>query len=137
MTEPEPKVDFTQIDFPSDELTVKVLRKAFPDGFDVDVAKDSLSLSDDRAYVRRTMDDGLGGFIDVERMVAERAFKVALGQSVTGDPNISNKHELIDILVHRYKQFGLARGEHEALTMLRRIETQAEAQARQYPGRSR
>ncbi len=137
MTETEPKIDFTQIEFPSDKLTVGMLRKAYPQGFDVDMPRDVGAYNELRDdYDRRSLDDILGtGLIDVERLVAERAFKVALGQSVKGDSRLSNKDELVDCLTHVYKHDGLARGEHEALAMIRRIEVQAEAQARQYEGR--
>jgi alpha-D-ribose 1-methylphosphonate 5-triphosphate synthase subunit PhnI len=142
MTEPEPKIDLTKIAFPSDKLTVKMLRTACPEGFDVDCPKDSLALADrkDRGYYdRRSFDEFLGmGLIDIERLVAERAFKVSLGQSIQGDGRLSNRDELIDCLVGEYKDYyGLARGEHEALAMIRNIEAQAEDQARQHPGRPR
>jgi alpha-D-ribose 1-methylphosphonate 5-triphosphate synthase subunit PhnI len=142
MTESEPKIDFTQINFPSDKLTVRMLRTACPEGFDVDCPQDSLALagSNDRGYYdRRSFDEFLGmGLIDIERLVAERAFKVFLGQSIQGDERLSNRDELISCLVTEYKDYyGLARGEHEALAMIRGIEAQADAQARQHPGRPR
>lgn len=133
MTDTTPKIDFTKIDFPSDRITVKILRQVHPTATDVDVPIDSIApLGDPRSYRRHTLDDPLGcGIIDLERQIAERAFKIALGQSVKGS-NLSNIDEMVDNISDEYKKYGLARGEHEISAMIRRIETQAEAQARQH-----
>jgi hypothetical protein len=137
MTATEPTVDFTQIEFPSDKLTVKMLREAWPDAFDMD-RLDELGRAPYRRYKRHAIDSILGeSMIDLERMVAERAFKVALGQSVDNDSRISDKDDLIDGLAATYTRTGLARGEHEVMAMIRRIEVQAEAQARQHGSRGR
>ena len=140
MTESTPQIDFTRIEFPSDRLTIKMLRTAWPEGFDVDMPKGIGAYSEERAheYDRRSLDDFLGtGIIDAERRLAERAFKMARGQSVDEDRRLKKKDELVGFLSEEYKTSGLARGEHEAAAMLRRIEVQAEAQAREYPGRPR
>jgi hypothetical protein len=137
MSESEPKIDFTKIVFPSDKVTVKMVRQAWPGAIDVD-RSEPLGRAPHRVYLRHSLDNVLGDdLIDPERMLAERAFKVARGQSVTNDQRISNKNELIDTVAHSYVRYGLARGKNEAKAMIRQIELQAEAQARQYPGRPR
>ncbi len=137
MTDTEPKIDFTQIEFPSDKLTIKMLRQVWPDATDVDRWRDT-GRAPHRVYVRHSLDNVLGdGIIDLERLIAERAFKVALGQPVKDNPAISNKDELIECVSNTYLKYGLSRGEHETAQMIRRIEAQAEAQARQHGGHIR
>ncbi|MDE2508636.1 MAG: hypothetical protein KGM43_15605 [Planctomycetota bacterium] len=133
MTEIEPSIDFTRIEFPSDKITVKMIRQAWPDTVDVE-REQSWSRAPHRRYVRHSLDAVLGeGVIDPERMLAERAFKVALGQPVKDDL-FQSRDELIDSLGSAYLDFGLARGEHEVAALVRRFEAQAEAQARQRSG---
>ncbi len=133
MTDTEPAIDFTTIEFPSDKITVKMIRQVWPDAVDVERVQ-STSRAPHRRFVRHSLDAVLGeGVIDPERQLAERAFKVALGQAVK-DQIFQGRDDLIDSLASAYLDYGLARGEHEAAALVRRIEAQAEAQARQRGG---
>jgi hypothetical protein len=65
------------------------------------------------------------------------AFKAALGQSVQDDHRMGGREMIFENLSGDYVMLRLARGEHEAQEMLRGIEAQAAAQARQHGGRPR
>jgi hypothetical protein len=138
MTDTEPKIDLAAIDYPSDRLTVKMMRQYMPHAFDVEPRPDwDRLVTESRSRFRRmSMDNVLAHFIDAERQVAESAFKKALGQPVEGFSDIM-REETFEVLSSDYIKFGLARGEHEAQEMLRGIEKQAEAQARQHGGQPR
>lgn len=142
MPDPEPSIDFTQIEFPSDGLTVKDMRKAIPNGFD-------LPLPEQNAHNavgwlrRRSLESVLGGTIDTEREIAALAFYAALGR----EPPPKNKGESLErklgprwqaaeALIGDYQILGLASGEHQGEEMIRKIEAQAAAQAQRFLGSS-
>jgi hypothetical protein len=138
MTATEPQIDFTRIEFPTDKLTIKDLRKTDPEAFDVEPAKkpgrpDHLW---PRPLHRMSLDTLLAATLDSERILAEMAFKTALGQPVkiTG---MGDREVIFENLGSDYVSLGVAGGEHEAHEMLRGIEAQAVAQARQHGGRPR
>jgi hypothetical protein len=138
MTDTEPKIDFAAIDYPTDKLTVKQLRQRTPHAFDVEPRPEwgTYIVTDNRSRFRRmTMDNVLGHVVDSERQLAEWAFKKALGQPVPDWDLSSERDTTMDNLSSEYIKWGLARGEHEANEMLRGIEAQATAQARQHGGR--
>ena len=123
------KINFTTINFPSDNITVKMLRQAWPDATDVELGE--IGTVGERGYRRRAIDDVLGcAIIDAERHLAELAFRTKFGQSRKSMP-VFNKDDIVEALGKEYERFGLARGKHEIATMIRRIESQAEAQASQ------
>lgn len=132
MVESEPEIDFKRIEFPSDKLTVKMIRDAWPAAFDVET---SSGYAPRRPYVRHSLDYVLEP-LDVERMVAERAFKAALGKSFQHNDPLYDRDELVGFVTGHYVKFKLARGKHEATEMIRGIEGQAEAQAREHGTRT-
>ena len=129
---PLPKIDFTQIAFPSDVITLKMVRQACPEATDIDIPEQLKAI--DRTYSRRSLDDVLGtGLMDLERELAERAFRTVFGQPVESGP-LNDRRDLIDLLVIEYVRYGLARGRHSAAALAHQIEAQAVAQARQHGG---
>jgi hypothetical protein len=138
MTDVEPQIDFAAIDYPSDKLTVKMLRNRNPHAFDIEPRQEwgPYRVTESRSrFPRMSMDDVLGHAVDSERQLAEWAFKQALGQPIDLEFWREKREETWEVLSTEYVKWGLARGEHEAHEMLRRIEAQAEAQARQHGGR--
>ena len=137
MSTPAATIDLTQIEFPTDKLTVKVLRRAYPEGFDVEPPPDRVVMPFRRPLHRMSLDNVLSSIVNSERILAEMAFKAAMGQSVEGDDRQGGREIIIEDLGNDYIRLGLARGEHEAREMMGSIESQAAAQARQRGGRPR
>jgi hypothetical protein len=138
MTDTEPKIDLTTINYPTDKLTVGMMRKRCPTAFDVEPETGTYTAGGHRPLHRMSLDFVLASVVDHERMLAEWAFKKALGQPVPeADDSTFGRETTFENLSNDYIKFGLARGEHEAQEMLRGIEAQAVAQARQHGGRPR
>lgn len=138
MTDTEPTIDLTKIDFPTDRLTIKGLRKAYPQGFDVEPPPDStLDRLLKRPLRRQSLDNVLACTVDCERILADMAFKTARKQSVEDLDGSRDRETILETLGGDYIRLGLARGEHEAEQMLREIEAQATAQAGYTGGRPR
>jgi hypothetical protein len=131
MSETKSQIDFTQIDFPSDRLTVKQLRMAYPYSFDLPDPRPSLT-KNSRLYARKSIDSTLGGIVDGERLLASLVFKEAIGLLPTEEETLP-RHEIVEGIISDYQRVGLA-GEHEAEELIRRIETQAVSQARRQGG---
>jgi hypothetical protein len=132
MTETEPKIDFTKLEFPSDDLTVKMIRRAYPEATDVEFLGIG-TRSQDVMYRRRSFDDILGmGLLGAEREIADRAFRAELGQSMKDLGTLFDRRDLIDGLNKEYRRYGLVHGKHETKALVEQIEAQAAAQARQY-----
>jgi hypothetical protein len=129
---PDPAIDFTLIDFPTDRLTVKDLRKRWPHGFDTSPPEDAVGLRIIGPYRRKSLDSIIGSTIDTERELAERAFYAALGKEAPEHLSGSGREESMELLAHTYVGYGLATGEHHALELIRNIETQGAAQARKF-----
>jgi hypothetical protein len=138
MTATNPTIDLTRIKFPTDKLTVRMLRKAYPAAFDVEPPPNPiLDENRQRPLRRQSLDAVLACVVDSERILAEMAFKAALGRVVLDDDRQGGRETIIYDLSGDYVAFGLARGDHEAQEMLRSIEAQAAAQARQHGDRPR
>jgi hypothetical protein len=135
----EPHIDFTRIDFPTDKLTIKDLRKTDPYAFDVrsGVAPHPFQRPTHARHWRRplsfaSLDEAIGITLDSERFLADKAFRTVLRLPKRDEErfNVRNREGLAEM----YVEFGVASDEHEAQGMLRRIEAQAVAQARQHRG---
>jgi hypothetical protein len=137
MTDAEPKIDFAAIDYPTDRLTVKMMRQRTPHAFDVEPQPEWAYLVTEKRsrFPRISMDDVFAHAIDSERQLAEWAFKKALGKPVEDPEFPSDRETTLECLGSDYIKWGLARGEHEAQELLRGLEAQAAAQARQHGGR--
>jgi len=136
MTDTAPKIDLAAIDYPTDKLTVKMIRKRFPKAFDVEPESDAYTGNGLRPLHRVSIDNVLAAVVDYERVLADWAFKDALGQPVSkAGGRLLDRETTVESLASDYVKFGLARGEHEANALVRGIEAQAAAQARQHGGR--
>jgi hypothetical protein len=134
MSDSIPQIDFTKIAFPSDRITVKSLRDAFPHSFDLPAH--SFDQSSTRSYERGSVAQALDGIIDAERLLAGIAFKRALGQPMSSDEGRFDRSEFLDALETDYGRVGLASGAHQVEELMRAIEAQAVEQARHHLGRS-
>lgn len=138
MSETKPEIDFTQIQFPTDRLTIKSLRERFPDVFDVEPPEDRFITLPLRTLPRQSLDTLLTATLDFERILAEDVFRKELRLPKMRLPVLGGRRaDLIDSLANSYVSLGVARGKHEARQMLRDVEAQAVAQARQHGGRPR
>ena len=130
-----PAIDLTKIDFPSDKLTIKMVREAYPGATDVDFDKDSNPSEKRFVFSRQSLDYSIGSLLDLERELAEKVFNCKLG--LPERESYNKKEDLIDYISDEYIKMRLAFGQHDSLAMIQKIEKQAEAQARQFSGPSR
>jgi hypothetical protein len=115
-----PKLDFTSIPFPTDQLTIGDMRKEDPDLFHG--GYDSLSAPASHINALATC--------HIEHKLACRAYVKALGQS---DPYpLHPRQDDVDALVDSYRKYGLSRGKNESLQLIERIESAARSQASQH-----
>jgi hypothetical protein len=133
----QPLIDFSQISFPSDKLTIAALRKAYPNSFDLPARMPSSKYEEPTEYGRGSLEQTLGGVIDAERLVASLAFKESLGLALTESEALRPREVIHDSLTSEYITLGLASGEHHANQLVRDIETQATSQALAHPGNPR
>lgn len=136
MADPVPKIDFKRIDFPTDKITVKDLRRVFPklsyDSWTED--RDETRLPGGVWHRRMTLDSALDALIEYERDYAEQAFLQALGVPVS-DSRVYVLQDVVDTVSAEYIKLGLATGDHQVAELVRGVERQAVAQANQYLGR--
>ncbi len=132
MTGIEPQIDFTQIEFPTDKLTIKMVRSIYPWAFDRPAA-----LPENRTYFygRASIENALGGLIDCERRLAVLEFKRVLNLPLTTEERKIGRASLAETLVDEYVHLGLASGDHHAEQLIRDLESQVSAQAQSHVGR--
>jgi hypothetical protein len=122
-----PTIDFTAIHFPTDRLTVADLRRVYPYSFDQPRPHESFG-KDRSPPGRGSIEHTLGTLIDMEREIANVAFKKAAGQSLTEVEASQDRDSYLE-LAEEFVTLGLATGENAAMELLRDIRRQAEAQA--------
>jgi hypothetical protein len=115
-----PEIDFTKIDFPSDGLTIKTLRRLSPDHFDSE-PEACAKLLHNRAG--NPMGDVLT-LLDAERMVAQGAFFKTVGVQCSRD-YLEDVRGCAQDVAKLYVHFGIAKGQHHAEQLIRDIESQA------------
>ena len=107
MTDPEPQIDYidyTSIAFPSDSLTIRDLRRAHPDRFDVE---DGPSFFEGDAP--DTAGDTVGMMLYCERVLARTAYDAgARGRDHLADKHIIDRAAFVEDLAKLYKQYGIA-----------------------------
>ena len=127
-----PKIDYDRIDFPSDRLTLKHLRSLKPLAGEYAHGPDF----DFLAYA-----DELISMHGQERLFAELGFVAALGDASNSD---AARRKLIDRgdelecredLANLYTRYGVSDGIESARQLIRRLEDQGAAQAKQLVGR--
>jgi hypothetical protein len=124
LTEDIPKLNFEQIDFPTDHLTVRDIRQEW-------------YRATSRAQITTSFVKGLEDIIQTERELAEGAFYDALGIEPPADlygvfGGVDGTRE---VLALEYERRGIASGQHAAELLVSSIETQAAAQAAKLLGR--
>jgi hypothetical protein len=137
MPRPLPPVDLTKIDFPTDSLTIKDLRKHAPHCFDLPAPDGHRSDVYDLAepYERLGLEDGFGAIISAERELAILAVRTA--QGIAPPTGIDSREAIIETLTSDYISLGLASGKHHAEQLIRSFEQAAAEQAKAYAPRSR
>lgn len=127
-----PDIDVTKIDFPSDGLTIKAIRHRWP--LSIDTREDDpYSLGIPKPFGPPT-GELIHNMLVMERDFAKATFGLEFGRSpqiIYADNDLKT---LTDDLGKAYIEFGLASGPHHAEQLVRSIESQAIAQARQHTG---
>lgn len=124
MTAEQPALDLSQIEFPSDQLSLGVLRKHY--------GTSEHFLDNGSAIVR------LGLLAESERDFAEIVFEEAMTSVAWEDLNRRNgliggmKQCDEETMSRDYQEYGLARGPHEARELIRSFEAAVRAQAKSH-----
>lgn len=128
-------LDYSKIKFPSDNITIGMMRKLHPKEFDAEwwsctgVFGHRAPASTGQSQTSIDMNEMLYG----ERAVAERGWVKA--SRVTLDPAwLEEVNGGAEPLPKLYIKYGLARGPQHAEQLIRNIESQAAALAKQLPG---
>lgn len=126
-----PEIDVTKIDFPSDELTIKAIRQRWPKS--IDKREDNPYVDGIPRLLAQPTGEELFSMLKMERDLATATFNMELGRE---PPDLSyadfSIKSLAEDLSKLYIEFGLASGQHHADQLIRSIESQAVAQARQH-----
>jgi hypothetical protein len=116
-------LDLSSVVFPSDALTIRMLRRLYPDQFDVGFGQGQES-QPAFFFSRQSVDD-IGGLLYCERQIAVSAFASARGVAPPTDVmDIIEIEDLREELGRRYTRLGIANGEHETIELVRGIEKQ-------------
>jgi hypothetical protein len=124
------QLDFSGIRFPSDRLTIAMLRNEHPDLFDLgfhpgEEAQPKYFL---QASHGGHAEDGIGNLLFCERLVATWAYAEARGIAGPKDWDLCTfKDELVDY----YRKYGLASGIKHAAELIRDVERQGQLLAQQ------
>jgi hypothetical protein len=126
MANPEERfsqVNFTSIQFPSDEISIAQLRRQFPEHFDIglEMPMKSQPIFFLSRAERDNAEELLGNMLYCERIVALDAYANAKGMKQP-DCDIDEIKEDLNTF---YCKFGLSQGEHQTVELIREIERQA------------
>jgi hypothetical protein len=129
MTKQPPAIDFASLSYPSDRITIEIIRARNPRGF----------AQEDPNFFHQSVRWGergdFGGLLFMERIAAHKAFAARLGLP---DPHDNWDHEeLVDVLSEEYENYNVSRGLWHTKLMVRDLEAQAVAQAERYLGKGR
>ena len=117
-------LDFTKIEFPSDQITVGVIRRIHP----TLLIEDSYRESENRDF---------HNMLETERRVSQRAFDEATtndisnrGSSQKADPRSDHQWEKdVDRLQQYYARFGVSDGRASTIMLMQNIVKKSKAQA--------
>lgn len=126
MTKHEPAIDIARISFPSDRLTVKAIRVAEPNLFDHPDVWVRSAAGDDSNFLLMLRD---------ERAIAYKAFAKTLG--LPARVSSSHRNDIVHSLAEEYSRLGLSTGPKHTVQLIRDIEAQAIAQAKEHLGKGR
>lgn len=125
-----PEIDLTRIEFPSDGMTIKDIRRIWPVAVDTGENVDLFSRP-----VGGRAGEILFSMLTMERDLAKATYGLELGRK----PDISYADNDVKLLVEDlseiYIRVGLGSGPHHAGQLIRSIESQAVSQARQHTGK--
>jgi hypothetical protein len=122
-----PEIDLTKIEFPSDVMTIKAIRRLWPVAVDTGEKVDLFSRP-----VGGRAGEMLSNMLTMERDLAKATFGLEFGR----EPNITYADDDVKLLAEDlsklYTRYGIADGPNSAKELIRNIESQAVAQARQH-----
>jgi hypothetical protein len=133
------QIDFLQLDYPSDVLTLKDLRRLIPMGFKTgDIVPNEVALL--RPHVIRDNDTRIEEFrtmLEFERLLARHAFDAALGRKP--ETCLTPRNDVRHFLKELYVTYELAEGPAQARELVRTLEKAAAEQAQRWspPGAAR
>jgi hypothetical protein len=135
MATQEPAIDFTRLSFPSDDLSIRHLR-AVEAQFAGD--RNGFAQEEPAFFESEGKIADVASTLFLERALAHKAFAAALGKP---DPHPDDEEltrsEAIRMLGDCYEGYRLSSGVKHTQELVRDIEAQAVAQAREYHGRAR
>ena len=120
-----PIIDLEKIEFPSDDLTIRTIRRTHVEEFDGGLGSRFF-----RHHGRWAADATIGALIFLERLLATLAFEEALGLAPSIDLGRDDKQAHVEELEGLYVRYGLAPGKAAAGELIRGVERQALEQAR-------
>lgn len=122
-----PQLDATKVAFPSDQLSIKDIRRIWPESVDTGAEVVLFSSSAGAA-------DMLYAMLTMERDLAKATFDQNFGKDTFSTITYAdgNVAALKEDLSESYIKYGLAKGQSSADQLIRRIEAQANAQAQQH-----
>ncbi len=136
---PQPQIDLDSLDYPSDSVTIKHLRRLFPREFRAYNDPDPDPDHRPRLHFLDPSDNGeeFMTMLHHERNLAVDAFHKALGRQDQDRKGwFATREELWEYLEELYTKFQIAQGPLHARQLLRDLENAAAEQAlRQVPGR--
>jgi hypothetical protein len=126
-----PRVDFGGIGFPSDQITLAMLRKQHPLEFDTLKANffDGERLREPEAKIPR---EAVAEMLYIERRIAQETYAAAVrGDRQAGflRSDAEDDRGFVEDLTAHYTRYGVAQGPHEARCLIGSIESQATSQA--------
>jgi hypothetical protein len=132
MPKADPEIDLKEINFPSDQITGKMIRNVFAHHFDeVEVLRDETKWSyllEDNHYEF----EGWWQVLRVERQLAVTAFDIAIGRpSTENQEGCMTTQEYRNELQQQYVDYGIAQGPQHAAELVRSFESAAANQARE------
>ena len=126
-----PRIDLCKLNYPSDSITIRDLRRIYPQGF-------TQHETDPRhvPFFNSDLSDEFSTMLEFERTLAEYAFDEALGRPIIPVTVFAERKDLRRFVKEYYISHQIAKGPQEARELLRGLEAEAAEQALQHnPGR--
>jgi len=125
----QPQINFADIDFASDAISIKELRRLFPKGFEGDETE-----PDRVPFFRTGISSAFSALLELERLLARYAFDAALRRPIKND-RLTSQKDARQFVKELYVKFEIAQP-HQARQLIRDLEDAAVEQARRLsPGR--
>ena len=113
-------VDYTAIDFPSDQISVRHLRRAHPERFDVE----------DGSRFKHASGWPVEGILIAERYLARNAYEIAIGKARPLLSGSLSRDDCLEDLTKFYPKYDISSGPQHTEQLVRNIESQAANQAK-------